>query len=146
MKKETLPAERHPSVSEETARLLRETMDAIAADAQNFIMYGFVELKRDGRDEICGTVCCIVGRRAILDNAVQITDASRPDFLGGFDFEEFAQDRFKTTFEQGETLFYLQGWPERFMVSYQAAVMAGDNPGRVQAARNRVEHFIRTGE
>ncbi len=109
---------------------LRETVAAIRADVKAaqgkwmpFDMPYFI------KETECGTVCCLAGKRAIMD--------------GNKNSESRVDDAAKSlglTNSQAAELFYLPSWNEKFQTQYRRARTGLE---RVRALEGQVEYMIR---
>lgn len=124
-------------------KILRNAVASIMAKPKKFKMeYLFEKVKG------CGTVCCLAGQ-------ICLNAGYKPLFSGGRDTatevkngEEIegvyvAQDLLGLNNREAERMFYTYFWPSPFDEDYRTATSA---MGRAESLRDRVEHFIQTGE
>jgi hypothetical protein len=124
---------------------LRETVNNIEAVVR--VRPSAFDMSEWCEADACGTVACFAGWA--------MTSNEQAAWLRHYDFAkspwQIACDRFDLTkgtnysdVGEDDRLFLMDQWPVEFRQQYYAAAEKDDALGKVQALRDRVEHFIAT--
>ena len=87
----------------------------------------------------CGTVACIAGWAYLLS-------VKRPSKDANAIAEDRAVKLLGITLAESHCLFYAGSWPDEYSHRYIDAENALDYTGMAQAAADRIDHFLATGE
>jgi hypothetical protein len=121
-------------------KLLRKVKKHILEEPRRFFMSSLLERGTPGQvkrlDDIerplpdCGTAACIAGWTCVLADTPIIDRTYAEKVLG-------------ISVVQGDKLFFIGGWPELYQRKWDATK---DISRRAQIGKNRIDHFIKTGE
>jgi hypothetical protein len=124
--------------------LLQAVKAAILKNPQHFDMDHWV-----GHNH-CGTTACIAGWARVITLKCETPKAAE-DFRASVAENRpaplsFGTDDLGLSYSEENALCYLASWPDCFSGRYWAAEEKGDYAGMAQAAADRIDHFIATGE
>jgi len=156
-------------VKKKTAEVLRAAVAALERHPSKFNMAEWFQFKEDGKrlkpkdsQDFCGTACCLAGQivlnaganRDLLHKFEIECSVSFKDIFPNklkkiindytlYPYKNVAQIIANLDDDQGTALFFADYWPGQFRDRY---ANAKTGKASVKILKQRVEHFIETGE
>ena len=125
--------------------LLRKVQKHILEEPKRFDMSTFAEWVMGSKyAPTCGTTACIAGWAVFLGKNVTLSaETVRMTWTNALGFEDAARELLGINRLQAEKLFYSFEWPQPYRQRFDEARTF---KGKAEAAADRIEHLIGTGQ